>query len=223
MTQAVVDGLVLQGHVEYVRARADVALQRLCDGGAGAAACLAVRLVQLREGFLEAYVLAVDLHADAGAQLFEEAHPGAVADGAEVGEDALLRLGELVRAELARLLDVVSVLGRVRVREERFGLLVGDRGQLQRKEHHVAAALRSRLARAGQEPAGGGVLRVLAVKQVGVDLGPDRLLLVGLELGHHRGELGRRQRRDLAPVLRLESPGRFERPGHQRLDGRVGW
>src|SRR5205823_13456082 len=132
------------------------------DGGAGAAADLAVRLVQLRQGLLEADILAVDLHSDAGAQLLEQAHPGAVADRAEVGEDALFRLGELVRAELARLLDVVAVLRGPRVREQRRGLLISDRRQLQWKEHHVAAALGTGFSGAREQPAGRWVLRVLA-------------------------------------------------------------
>src|SRR5439155_2290619 len=125
-----------------------------CDGSAGAAADLAVRLVQLRQGLLEADILAVDVHADAGAQLLEQAHPGAVADRAEVGEDALLRLGELMRAELARLLDVVAVLRGPRVREQRRGLLISDRRQLQWKEHHVAAALGTGFSGAREQPAG---------------------------------------------------------------------
>src|SRR5258708_38545935 len=119
MTQTVVDGLVLQGRVEDVGPSPDVALQRPGDGRAGAAAGLAVRIVELRQRFFEAHVLAVDLHADAGAELLEETHPGAVADGAEVGENSLLRLGELVRAKLAGLLDVVAVLRGLRIRKQR--------------------------------------------------------------------------------------------------------
>src|SRR6266851_10145081 len=100
----------------------------------------AVGRMQLSQRFLEADVLAVDLHPDAGAQLLEETHPGAVADGAEVGENSLLRLGQLVGPKLAGLLDVVAVLCRLRMREQRRRLLVCDRGQLERKEDHVAAS-----------------------------------------------------------------------------------
>src|SRR6266851_5434933 len=91
----------------------------------------AVGRMQLSQRFLEADVLAVDLHPDAGAQLLEETHPGAVADGAEVGENSLLRLGELVRAKLTGLLDVVAVLRSPWMHEQRGRLLVGDRGQLE--------------------------------------------------------------------------------------------
>src|SRR5438094_888475 len=67
------------------------------------------------------------------------------------------------------------------------------------------------------------VVRVLAVQEIREDLGPDRLLLIGLELGHHGGELGRRKGRDLALVLRLERLRQLESPGHQRFDGGVRW
>ena len=119
----------------------------------------------------ERQLLAIGLDPDARAQLFEQPRPRRVDDRAVIGEDAFLRLGQLVRPELARLLHRVPVLGRVRVRLQARGLLVAGLGQLEGEEHAVAAALSARLAHPGQQSTGGGIVRVLAVQQVGVYLG----------------------------------------------------
>ena len=109
LPQAVIDRLLLQDHVEDVAAGADVALQCFRHRGAGLAPDIAVRLAEEGQRLVERQLLPVDLDRDPRAQLLEQARPRAVADRAEVGEHALLRLGQLVRAELARLLDRVPV------------------------------------------------------------------------------------------------------------------
>src|SRR5438445_2893228 len=131
MTQAVVDGLLAEDDVVDVGTRAYVLAQRGCDGGAGFAAHVAVRLAQPDERFLERLRLPVEFYTNACAQLFEQAVPGCGANRAEVGEHTLLGLGELVRPELTRLLDHMTVRGRIWIGVEVRRLLVADLGELE--------------------------------------------------------------------------------------------
>src|SRR5260370_33038893 len=83
--------------------------QRLGDRVAGAAAHLAVRLAEQRQGLLEGQRPPVEIDPDPGAQLLEQARPGGVSNWAVVRQDPLLRLTALLRAELARPLDRLAV------------------------------------------------------------------------------------------------------------------
>ena len=215
---AVVDRLLLQDHVEDVAARADVAAQRLGDGAARFATHLPVRLAEQVQRHIQLDLLAAEIDPDPGAQLLEQAHPGPVADRAEVGQDPLFRLRELVRTELALVLDEVAVGDGFGVGVQACSLLVGDLRQLQREEDQVHAALRGRFPDASQQPARGVVLRVLAVEHVGVDLGLGGRLFVVRQLAHHRGKRFGVERRDLALESRLERLRPLELAGQRGLD-----
>src|SRR4029077_21115882 len=92
------------------------ASQRRGDRAAGRPAHLPVWFAQERQRLFERQLPAIDLDADAGAQLLEQARPRRVADWAEVGQDPLLGLGQLMRPELASLFDAVPVPRRLGVR-----------------------------------------------------------------------------------------------------------
>src|SRR5438128_934068 len=166
--------------------------------------------------------LTVEVDADPGAQLFEQPIPRGVADWAEIREHALLGLGELVRPELARLLDHVSVGGSIRIGVKVGCLLVADLGELESEENAMAPALGRGLAHARKKATGCVVLGVLAVEKICIDLRPGGELLVLFQLAHHGRELVRREQGDLALVPRLESLRAFERVGQRLLDRRVG-
>ena len=221
MPQAIVDRLLLQDHVEDVAARAHVAAKRLGHRAARLATDVAIGFAEQVQGLVERELLAVDLDLDSRAQLLEQPHPGTGADRAEVREDPLFRLRHLVRSELPRLLDGVAVGRRVGIGVQHRRLLVADLRQLQRDEHHVAAALRTGFAHPRQETARWVVLSVLAVKHVGVDLWSGGFLLVVRQLAHHGGELFRLETCHLTPVLRLECLRAFQRVLEGRLDVRV--
>src|SRR5438132_6730955 len=134
MTQAVVDRLLAENDVVDVCARAHVTIQRRRDGAARLAPDLAIWLAQLDQCLFERHRPAIEVDADARAQFLEEPVPGRVADWAEVGEDALLWLRKLVRAELSRLFNRVLVARRLRVRVQPLGLLIADGCQLECEE-----------------------------------------------------------------------------------------
>ena len=76
MPQAIIDRLFLEDHVEDVAARSEVAAQSLRQSGARLPANLAVRLPEQCQRLVERQVPPVDLDADSGAELLEEANPG---------------------------------------------------------------------------------------------------------------------------------------------------
>jgi len=91
---------------------------------AGVITSFTVGLSQQGQRLFELQFLAVQLDVDRGAELLEKARPRRRSDRAEVGQDALFRLGQLVRPELASLLDRVPVFGRVGIGVEPGRLLV---------------------------------------------------------------------------------------------------
>src|SRR5467141_1753679 len=115
MTKAIVDALLAEDDVEDVATGLDVGRECRRDGSARLTANVTVRLAQPDERLLEGQVPAVEVDPDAGAELVEQTVPGRAADGAELGEHALLGLGQLVGAELPRLLDHVAVFRGVRI------------------------------------------------------------------------------------------------------------
>src|SRR5712692_9468219 len=222
MTQAIVDRLLAEDDIEDVGAGSRVAIQRRRYRAACLTPHFAVRLAEPDQRLLERQMPPVQVDADARAQLFEQPVPGGVADRAEVGEHALLGLGQLVRAKLPRLLDEVAISSRVRVGVETRCLLVADLRQLQGEEDAVPSALGTGLTHASQQPARRVVIDVLAVQEVGVDLRLGGQLLVFLELAHHGREIFGRKRHDPALVARFERLRSLERLGERHLDSGIG-
>ena len=128
-----------------------------------------------------------------------------------------------MRPELTRLLDHMTVRGRIWMGVEVRRLLVADLGELEGEENAVSPALCDGFAHACHDATGGAVLGVLAVEQIRIDLGLGGELLVILQLAHHRRELFGRQRSDLALVMRLERLRALEGVGQRLLDGGIGW
>ena len=83
-----------------------------------------------------------------------------------------------MRPELTRLLDHMTVRGRIWIGVEVRRLLVADLGELECEENAVSSALGGGFAHACQDATGGAVLGVLAMEQIRIDLGFGGELLV---------------------------------------------
>ena len=151
--QAVVDGLVEQQRVEDVAPGAQAGLQRDGDGLLGRAAHFAIRRGEVRQRDVERDRALGQLDLDGAGQLGEQPAPGRVAGLALLGEDALLGLGEQVRAIAADGAQVVARLLEAVGLQQLVGLGVVDLGPLEVEEQQVGLDRRPALLDLGHQRA----------------------------------------------------------------------
>ncbi len=151
--ETVVDRLVDGDRVEDERARSQTGLEGDRHGLGGAPALVAIRGVELRHRLLEADLVAVEVDLDRAEQLVVQAIPGAEAGDRLLREDLLLRLGEDVRPELPNRPEPVAPALELVAREERLGLVVLERRELEPEEEELRVDRRALLRQARDERA----------------------------------------------------------------------
>ena len=222
--QAILDRPLVEDGVEDVGARAQARCERVGHGlGDRPALALVAQLLQPGERLVERGLRPVDLDAEVGDQLLEEAHPRAVAGDALLGVQPLLRLGEHVRAVAALGAQDVRVVRERRVGEQLLRAVVVDLDPLELEEQQLgldrspllACALGERAARFVRGVRGVTELRVgLRARDDGVD---------ALGLGRRLAQAGRLEPRDLAAVALAEGlrvgEGAVEVAGEARVVG----
>ena len=156
--------------------------------------------------------VAVELDAEVGDELVEEAHPGAVAGDALLGVDPLLGLGEHVRAVAALGAQDVRVVRERRVGEQLLGAVVVDRDPLELEEQELGLDRRRLLARALRERAARLVGRVRGVAELGVRLGARDAERMRSDLGGRLVQPGGVELAELAAVALAERLRGGERP-----------
>ena len=149
--EAVVDRLVDGDRVEDVRARPETRVERDRHGLGGATPLVAIRGVELRHRFLEADLVPVEVDLDRTQELVVQTVPRAEPGDRLLREDLLLRLGEDVRPELPNGPQPVAPALELVTRDERVGLVVLERSELEPEEEELGVDRRALLGEARDE------------------------------------------------------------------------
>ena len=158
-------------------------------GGRGGALG-AIGRAEPRQPLLEPDLGAVEVDRDRRRQLAEQPRPRARSGDVLLGEDLLLGLGEQVRPVPPGRAQVVRAEVERRVREQRVGALVGDRGPLELEEDRAGRDRGRLLLDPLHERAALGVGGVDGEAQPGVVAGAAEVLLQLGDVLHHRGQAG---------------------------------
>ena len=139
VAHAIVDRLVGQQRVQHERARPQPGLESGGHGFGRGLAHLAVGCRQQREAGFERGRLAVDLDADRGDLLVEQALPRARAGDRLLGEHHLFGFAQQVRSVAPGRAQVMTREREARIGEQRLGLGVVELGPLELEEQQLGA------------------------------------------------------------------------------------
>jgi hypothetical protein len=190
VTQAVLDGLVVDERVVDEAPGAQARLQRAGDGLGDRPARLAVRILQPAQSDVERHLILGHRHPHGGHQLAEQPRPRRLRGDRLLGEDRLLRLGQKVGAVAAGAAQVVRAEAQLLAGEQLLGAGVVQRRPLQLKEQQLGLDLGRALLDELEQRAARRIGGVGGELQRGVGAGLADELVDRRQLMHGRGQAG---------------------------------